>query len=196
MAQVTLEGPDGDNKLPNTGSESKENGWSFKKTIASLNTMLAEIYAALTAAGESAASSSPTKFVDVTVTSAQVLALFATPVTIVPAPGAGLSLLLESVVVVKPAGTAYGGIAAGEDLAVKFTDAAGAALATIETTGFLDQATAQVRQAEAYRAASGVNSSTPTNAPLVLHLLVGEITTGTSDLKLRVFYRVIPTTLA
>ena len=62
--------------------------------------------------------------------------------------------------------------------------------------GFLDQTSAQTRQATAYRAASGVNSSTPSNTPLVLHMLVGEITTGDSPLICRVYYRVIPTVLA
>jgi len=42
------------------------------------------------------------------VTTAQVLALFATPQTIVPAPGANKALIFEGIVIHKPAGTAYG----------------------------------------------------------------------------------------
>jgi hypothetical protein len=130
---------------------------------------------------------------EVTITAAQVLALNATPQTLIPAPGAGFALLLESVAVTKPAGTAYAGIAAGEDLSVRYTNGSGAELAQIETTGFLDQATAQTRTAYPYRAASAISSQTPlANAAIVLHLLVGEITTGDSPLNVLVNYRIVP----
>lgn len=130
---------------------------------------------------------------DKLVTSAQLLAMFATPVVIVPAPGAGLALVFDSITVHKPAGTAYGGIAAGEDLTVKYTDQSGLEVAEIETTGFLDQATAQTRVAGGFRAASGIASVTPVvNAALVLALLVGEIITGDSPLHVRTAYRVVP----
>jgi hypothetical protein len=132
----------------------------------------------------------------VTITSAQLLALNATPKAIVAAPGAGKALLFEGAALYKAAGTAYAGIAAGEDLAVKYTDGSGLQVGSCETTGFLDQATAQTRHMHPYRAASGVGDITPVaNAALVLQLLVGEITTGDSDLKLLVFYRIIPTVL-
>jgi hypothetical protein len=138
----------------------------------------------------------PIRQIDVTVTSAQLLALNATPIQIVAAPGAGLALILDSAVLHKPAGTAYGGIAAGEDLSIKYTDAAGAAVGGCEATGFLDQTTAQTRFLRGYNAASGVSDITPVaNAALVLHMLTGEITTGDSPLRLRVYYRVVPTVL-
>jgi hypothetical protein len=134
---------------------------------------------------------------DVTITPAQLLALNATPQTIVAAPGAGLFLAFERALLHKPAGTAYSGIASGEDLSIKYTDASGLELSQIETTGFLDQATAQTRWASRHTAASAANQITPVeNAPLVLHLLTGEITTGNSNLLLRVFFRVVPFTLA
>lgn len=136
------------------------------------------------------------KYVDVNITSAQLLALNATPKQILAAPGAGLANILLGVVAYKAAGTAYAGIAAGEDLSIKYTNAAGLEVAEIETTGFLDQATAQTRWATSFAAASGISSITPVaNAALMLMLLTGEITTGTSDLKLRVYYRTVPTTL-
>ena len=130
------------------------------------------------------------------VTSAQVLALNATPVTLVAAPGAGWALLLDTIEIIKPAGTAYGGIGAGEDLSVKYTDASGTELTRIASTGFLDQTTIQVRVGHEYRAASGLAGFTPVaNAPMVLHLLVGEIITGTSPLHCKVVYKVIPMTV-
>ena len=130
------------------------------------------------------------------VTSAQVLALFATPIAVLPAQGAGLAIIPIRVAIHKPAGTAYAGIAAGEDLVLKYTNAAGAQCSSlIETTGFLDQATAQTRIA----GMPGSTGATPadyapvSNAAVMLHLLTGEITTGTSDLYVRVWYDVIKT---
>jgi len=134
--------------------------------------------------------------VDVTITSAELLALNATPQTIVAAPGANLASIFVGCMVHKPAGTAYAGIAAGEDLAINYTNGAGLQVASIETTGFLDQTGAETRWAHAYSAASAISSITPVaNAVLVMQLLVGEITTGDSDLNIRVFYRIVPTVL-
>jgi hypothetical protein len=165
--------------------------------------MFTELYASAAAATASIAASaaqvaaqSAIQFVDVTISSAQLLALNATPRQILAAPGANLANVLVGVVIYKAAGTAYAGIASGEDLSVKYTDGSGTELTRIETTGFLDQATAQTRYSEGYRAASGIADVTPTaNAALVMQLLSGEITTGNSPLKLRVYYRIIPTVL-
>lgn len=141
------------------------------------------------------------EYVDVTITSAQLLALNATPQQVVAAPGANKAIIFEGAVIHKPAGTAYAAVAAGEDLSFKYTDASGAEVGVCETTGFVDQATAQTRYVRPTAVGGGVAATatqfTPVaNAALVLHLLVGEITTGTSPLRLRVFYRVVPTVLS
>lgn len=134
-------------------------------------------------------------YVDKTVTVAQMLALNATPVTIVGAPGANKALIFESAVLYKPAGTAYAGVAAGEDLVLKYTGAAGLQVGSCEATGFLDAATAQTRFVHGYRAASLVSEITPVaNSPLVIHMLVGEVTTGDSVLRVRTFYRIVAMT--
>lgn len=127
------------------------------------------------------------KVVKVLVTSAQILTLNASPVTLVAAPDTGNLIEFIAAVFYKPAGTAYSGIAAGEDLAIKYTNASGAQVNTsLETTGFLDQTTAQLRITRPI-----VTEYTPVaNAPLVLHMLVGEITTGDSPLYVEVRYRV------
>mgnify|MGYP001615376087 CR=1 FL=1 len=134
-----------------------------------------------------------TRMAQVTITSAQLLALFATPISLVAAPGANLALVFEGMMVHKPAGVAYGGIAAGEDLSVKYTDAAGIEVAQCEATGFLDQASAQTRWVRAQAAATGASQITPVaNAALVLHMLVGEIITGDQPLKCQVNYKIVP----
>lgn len=125
----------------------------------------------------------------VSLTSAQVLALSATPIVVLPAPGVGKAYILRALEVYKPAGTAYGGIATTEDLTLKYTNAAGTVLATVETTGFLDQATAQLRSVK-----STAGDITPVdNAPIVAHIPTGEITTGNTPVNLRISYRVINT---
>jgi hypothetical protein len=132
----------------------------------------------------------------VTVSSAQLLALNATPKTLVAAPGAGFAIIPKRVLIYKPAGTAYAGVAAGEDLVLKYTDGSGAQCSSvIETTGFLDQATAQTRVAHAPGSMTTVAGDyTPVaNAALVLHLLSGEIITGTSPLYVKVWYDVVQT---
>lgn len=130
--------------------------------------------------------------VDVTVSSAELLALNATPKTIVAAPGSGLAIVPIAALLFLDYGTAaYAGIAAGEDLAFKYTNAAGTQIFTVEATGFLDATADAIRYADA-----GSSLLTPTaNAAVVLHMLTGEIITGDSPLKIRFFYRVVPTTL-
>ena len=131
-------------------------------------------------------------FVDrVTVTSAQVLALFATPQTIVASPGDGYYIELVSATIYKAAGTAYAGVAAGEDLFFGLGSSS-IECARVETTGFVDQATAQTRHVNGRAGTAAVADFAPTGTgmALVMGLLVGEITTGDSDLKVEVRYRV------
>ena len=123
---------------------------------------------------------------DTTITSPQVLALNATPRQVIAAPGAGLAIVLEDAQLYKSAGVAYAGIAAGEDLAFKYTDGAGLQIAQVETTGFLDQATAQHRHV---RPTTAAEFNVTANAALVLHLLVGEIITGDQPIKVRTRHR-------
>lgn len=135
-------------------------------------------------------------FIDVTVSSAELLALNATPKTLVAAvPNA--ALIFEGAVAYMPYNSvAYNGVAAGEDLSIKYTNGSGAEVAQCEATGFVDQTTNQLRYIRPQAAATGSSAITPVaNAALVLHMLVGEIATGNSVLKLRVYYRIVPATL-
>jgi len=125
----------------------------------------------------------------VTLTSAQILALNATPITVLAAPGSGKTTIVRQVLAYKPAGTAYAGIATGEDLTLKYTNASGAICAQIEATGFLDSTSALMA-----RSADPGGLAT-TNAAIVAHMLTGEITTGDSNLILWIEYDIVPTVL-
>ncbi len=130
-----------------------------------------------------------------TITSAQLLALNATPQIIVPAAPSGFANIFQGMALYKPAGTAYAGIAATEDLIAKYTDGSGQQVSGyVEPVGFLDQATAQRRYVGPVASIGTTTAGdiTPLGAAIVLHLAVGEIITGTSDLIVWAWYRRIP----
>jgi hypothetical protein len=126
---------------------------------------------------------------EVTISSAELLALNATPKALVAAPGAGLAIVPVDVeVFLDYNSAAYAGIAAGENLEVRATDGSGQLFATIESDGLLDATADQYRHIYALAAAA----STPVaNAALVMRLASGEVTTGNSPMKVRTRYRVV-----
>jgi len=133
---------------------------------------------------------------DTLVTSAQVLALNATPQTVVAAPGASQALIFDGALIFLDFNAnAYAGVAAGEDLVFRYTGSGNDEVsAQIETTGFLDQTNDETR----YAVPAGVNGTVldfdltdNANEGIQLALLVGEVITGDSPLKVRVFYRQI-----
>lgn len=143
----------------------------------------------LHAAGDSDAA--PLFQVDVTVSTAELLALNTTPKTLVAAPAAGKILVPEMLQCwLDYASTAYDGIAANEDLVVRYTDGTGAIAMTVEATGFLDAS------ADAFRLGSrpGSDIAPVAAAALVLHMSTGNIATGNSPLKVRLHYRVLDAT--
>lgn len=129
----------------------------------------------------------------VTITAAQLKALNTTPISLIAAPGEGYALALDSAVLFLDYGTAaYDGIAAGEDLNIRYTDGSGALVATIETDPFLTATADALRYVQPTTAAA----ITPVaNAALVLYMATGNIATGDSPLKLKLYYRVIPAAL-
>ena len=88
------------------------------------------------------------------------------------------------VMAIKPAGTAFASISSSDDLEFRYTDVSGQEIMDVETTGFLDQATAQNRWAPV----DDAGRNPVPGAPVVVRL-PGAITTGDTDLKLRVYYR-------
>jgi len=138
-------------------------------------------------------------FVDKTITTAEILALRATPITVVAAPGANKALVMTRAMIFYDFNAAaYAGIAAGENLAFRYTDGSGAIISEIETVGFLDSGSDQLRLAmPSGDTANAVDTITPVaNAVIVINLLVGEIITGDSPLFIRFFYNVISTNLS
>lgn len=130
----------------------------------------------------------------VTIPTASVLTLNATPYTLVPAPGAGKILeFVDAIAQLDYNSVAYAGVGATEDLAIRYTDASGViASTTLEATGFIDQTSDQTRTHKAL-----TTDITPViNSPLVLHMLNGEVTTGNSPLKYTVYYRITDSALS
>jgi hypothetical protein len=128
------------------------------------------------------------------VTSAEILALHATPKTLIAAPGAGKVIFPRSVLFFLDYNSAaYSGIAAGEDWTIRYTDASGATVATLETTGFLDATADALR----WLLPTTTAAITPVaNSPIVLHQSTGEVTTGNSPVYVRIDYDILPSTLA
>lgn len=126
---------------------------------------------------------------DVTITTGQLLALNATPKELVAAPGAGMAILVEDLqLFLDYNSVAYDGIAAGENLELRYENGSGALLATIETDPFL------AATADAYRHVLPVTTAAhlvPANKAIVLCLASGEIATGNSPLKARIRYRTV-----
>lgn len=127
---------------------------------------------------------------DVLITTAEVLALNATPKTIVAAPGTGKYLQFLGAIVLLDYNSAAYVDDAGEDLVFKYTDSSGSEISnTLDGSAFDGTADALVIAEPVNPAANVIE--VPANAAIVLHLLVGEWITGDSPLKVRCFYRVV-----
>lgn len=129
--------------------------------------------------------------VSVDITSAQLLALFTTPIEIVAAPDSGFMLEFVSATVIYKAGATPYTIGSATNLAVKYTDGSGTTVsATQAVTGMIDQATNQIRMIPGVATAF-----TPaTAAKFVLTLAGANPSAGDGTLTVKVFYRVLPTT--
>jgi hypothetical protein len=129
------------------------------------------------------------RYVDVQITSAQLLALNATPQTLIAAPGSSEAHIpLGIMMFLDYNSAAYAGIATAEDLVVRYTNGSGNICLTVEATGFLDQTADQLRWG------FPTATITPTAAAaLVIHMATGEVTTGNSPLNTRLYYRTVPT---
>ena len=129
------------------------------------------------------------QYAEVTVSTAELLALATTPKTLVAAPGAGLFIMfLGAELVLDYNTTQY--TEAGDNMGIKYTDAAGVQVSdTIEMTGFIDQAADTITNAvpvkDAIVAAAGA-----VNQALVLDNLNANFAAGDSPVYVKVHYKV------
>lgn len=126
----------------------------------------------------------------VTIPTASVLLLATTPYELVPAPGAGKILYFEGAhFQLDYATTQY--TEAGDNLGVKYTNAAGVQVSTtVECTGFIDQAADTSTRALAVLDAIVANAANE-NQALVLDNLNANFAAGDSALIVDTFYRVV-----
>jgi hypothetical protein len=128
--------------------------------------------------------------VDVNLTSAQILALFTTPVTLIPAPGAGFMLLPESIIIRVAGGTAYTDGGGG---AVTF--AVGSMTSTLSANTIFTGPTAgqQSQQSFAFGGLSTAAApSTNVNAPLTISKATANFAAGTGTCHITVYYTIEP----
>lgn len=133
---------------------------------------------------------------EVVVTTGQLLALNAAPQPLVPAPGAGFANVLLGALMFLDYNSAAYAVDAADNLAIKYTDASGVVVATVETNGFLTATSDQLRWVYPVVAAAVMpiaDVAPAANAALVLQALSSEVLTGNSPLKVRTYYRVVPT---
>lgn len=124
------------------------------------------------------------------ITTTQVLALNATAIEVVPAPGAAKYLLFMGAIVFLDYNANAYVDDAGEDLVFTYTDKDGAKISnSLDGSLFDGTADAAVYAYPLNAAASVVEAAA--NAPICLWLESGEWITGDSPLKVRTFYRVI-----
>lgn len=104
------------------------------------------------------------QFAEVSVSIAEMLAVRATPKTLVAAPGAGKVLIFHEAAMIYDYAAVY--TESSDDLVIRYTDGSGAiASTTLDTTNFLDQTSDQIRTFKTI-----TTDLTPVaNAPLVLH---------------------------
>lgn len=130
------------------------------------------------------------RWAEVSLSSADILALRATPKTLVSAPGSGKVLeFVGAVLLLDATATAY--VESSANLGIKYTDGSGFQVSEdIEATGFIDQ-TADTMQHARPKADQVVAKTGCENQPLCLHNLgAGEYTTGTGVMRVMVAYRV------
>jgi hypothetical protein len=120
----------------------------------------------------------------VAISSAELLAMFYTPKELVAPASDNYILVLGIMVTYDYSSTAYTIGDTNVDLYFSYTDESGQQIGNIETTGFIDQTSDQVRYLPA-----GATEITPViNAPIVCWLSQEDVTAGDGDLSVEVFY--------
>lgn len=133
------------------------------------------------------------RVVEVTVSSAELLALRATPKTIVPAAGAGKMNVFQQAIVLADNGTAY--VVGTNDLAFRMASTTGDIVSqTIDTAGLLDSTSDICSFVGPIATDTKSPKADVENTPIVLHNTgAGELTTGTGVLRVKLWYSIIKT---
>lgn len=168
----------------------------FEKGIV-LQSFLAASHIGEVTSGSSVFTASPTgdnvpQWVELSLTNTQLLALRATPITLIAAPGAGKIIQLIEAHAFFDYTAAY--TESADNIALRYTDGSGATAATIETTGFLD-ATADTYTRATIAAVANIAKTAADNQALVLHNNGdGEFGGGNAAnvLRIRALYRILP----
>ena len=135
---------------------------------------------------------STVQYAEVEISAAEILDLFATPVELVPAPGAGLVLEFISLLLAYDWNSVAYTIGTAGNLQVKYTDGAGEAVSTTRAaTGFLDQVADTLSSLDKLE----VTVEPAADEPLVLTVATASPTAGDSPIHAKVAYRVHATGL-
>ncbi len=135
---------------------------------------------------------STVQYAEVEISAAEILDLFATPVELVAAPGAGKLLEFISLLLAYDWGTVAYTIGTAGNLQVKYTDGSGVAVSTTRAaTGFLDAVADTLSSLDKLEA----TVEPVDNAPLVLTVATASPTAGDSPIHAKVAYRVHATGL-
>lgn len=126
----------------------------------------------------------------VTITSAQLLALHATPITLIAAPGAGQMILLQQASMEYVFNTTAYTVPVGANLRLLIN---GVTVGTdIAATGLLDQVANTIGYARAANQTTGIATATLANQPLTItNTNATEFTLGDGTLVVNVLYNII-----
>lgn len=131
------------------------------------------------------------QYVQVTLTNAELLALFTTAKQLVPAPGVNRFIEVISASVSHIYGSAAFTVGTATNLSVKYKDRTGAdATSTRAVTGFCDQSSNQFSLLRPLAATLALNANV-VNQPVCLALLTANMTVGTEcTMKVQLVYRI------